>query len=94
MDPVDRNLVGTAIALVSEIIYEQVAAAKVSQDWSDTVITAFVPASATTGPVTVTMNSVTSSGVQFTLTNPLSITALSSAAGTIGQSHRPARSDH
>ena len=29
LDPVDRNLVGTATALVSEIIYEQVAAAKV-----------------------------------------------------------------
>jgi hypothetical protein len=31
LDPVDRNLVGTATALVSEIIYEQVATAKANK---------------------------------------------------------------
>ena len=56
------------------------------QSWSDSLVTAFVPTSATTGPVTVTMNSVTSAGVQFTVVSPLSITALSSNVGTIGQS--------
>ena len=56
------------------------------RSWSDTLLTTFVPTSATNGPVTVTMNSVTSAGVQFTVVGSLAITGLSSNVGTIGQS--------
>jgi RHS repeat-associated protein len=54
--------------------------------WSDTLVTALVPIGSTTGPVKVTMNGITSNGVQFTLASTLAITALSAPSGSIGQS--------
>jgi len=52
--------------------------------WSDTSITATVPSGATTGPVTVTEYGVTSSGVQFTVLEGLSVTGVSPSSGPVG----------
>ena len=54
--------------------------------WSDTAILVNVPSSATTGPVTVTMNGVTSNGVQFTLIEPLTVTGISPSSGAVNSS--------
>ena len=52
--------------------------------WSDTSITANVPLTATTGPVTVTVNGFTSAGVNFTVIEPLSISGISPTSGVVG----------
>jgi RHS repeat-associated protein len=52
--------------------------------WSDTSVTATVPANATTGPVTVSENGVTSNGVQFTVIEAISVTGISPNSGPIG----------
>jgi RHS repeat-associated protein len=54
--------------------------------WSDTSITVKIPSGATTGPVTVTEDGITSNGVQFTVTSQFSVTAISPAAGPVGTS--------
>jgi RHS repeat-associated protein len=54
--------------------------------WSDSSISVQVPSSATTGPVTVTVSGFASNGVTFTVTSPLTITAISPAQGTVGSS--------
>src|SRR5256886_2049593 len=52
--------------------------------WSDTSITVAVPANATNGPVTVTEDGITSSGVQFTVLEQVSVTGVSPNVGPIG----------
>jgi YD repeat-containing protein len=52
--------------------------------WSNTSITASVPTGATSGPVTVVYDGVTSNSVSFTVLEPLSVTAISPAAGAVG----------
>ena len=52
--------------------------------WSDTSITANVPLTATTGPVTVTVNGFTSAGVNFTVIEPVSISGISPTSGLVG----------
>ena len=52
--------------------------------WSDTSVTLVVPSGATSGPVTVTEDGVTSSGVQFTVLEPLSVTGVSPSSGPVG----------
>ncbi|PYX58507.1 MAG: hypothetical protein DMG76_08590, partial [Acidobacteria bacterium] len=52
--------------------------------WSNTSITVTVPANATNGPVTVTEDGVTSSGVQFTVLEQVSVTGVSPNVGPVG----------
>jgi RHS repeat-associated protein len=52
--------------------------------WSNTSITASVPTGATSGPVTVVYDGVASNSVSFTVLEPLSVTAISPAAGAVG----------
>jgi RHS repeat-associated protein len=52
--------------------------------WSDTSITAAVPTNATSGPVTVVEDGVTSNGVQFTVLEALTVTGLSTTLGPAG----------
>jgi YD repeat-containing protein len=54
--------------------------------WSDTSITAIVPASATSGPVTVTARNVTSSGVSFIVGAQPAITSIFPTVGPVGSS--------
>jgi YD repeat-containing protein len=54
--------------------------------WSATSITAAVPATAASGPVTVSLGSATSNGVAFTVIPPPSISGLSAASGAVGES--------
>jgi RHS repeat-associated protein len=54
--------------------------------WSDTSVTVTVPATATTGLVTLTEQGVESNGVQFTVNSQFSITGISPASGAIGTS--------
>ena len=54
--------------------------------WSDTSVTVNVPTTATSGPVTLTMNGVTSNSVQFTVIEPLSVTTITPSVGPIGTS--------
>ncbi|MGC2830144.1 MAG: IPT/TIG domain-containing protein, partial [Candidatus Acidiferrum sp.] len=55
-----------------------------AQSWSDTSVTVQVPANATNGPVTVTVDGVTSNSVSFSLLEALSITSISQNVGPIG----------
>ena len=52
--------------------------------WTDTSITVQVPATATTGSVTILENGVTSNGVTFTVLEPLSITSIYPMGGAVG----------
>jgi RHS repeat-associated protein len=52
--------------------------------FTDTSIEFQVYPNATSGPVTVSVNGVTSNGVQFTVTEPLSITSVSPPSGAVG----------
>jgi RHS repeat-associated protein len=52
--------------------------------WSDTSITAAVPTNATSGPVTVIEDGVTSNGVSFTVLEALTITGISTNSGAAG----------
>jgi len=54
--------------------------------WSDTSVTVNVPLNAASGPVTLTEDGITSNGVQFTLSQPLSITGISPSFGPPGTS--------
>jgi len=54
--------------------------------WSDTSISVTVPLNTTTGPVTVTEDGVTSNGVQFTVSQALSVTNISPTSGPPGTS--------
>ncbi len=54
--------------------------------WSDTSITAYVPAAATNGPVTVNMYGVASNGVQFTVEGQSNISSISPTSGPVGSS--------
>jgi RHS repeat-associated protein len=55
-----------------------------SPSWSDTSITAKVPSSATSGPVTVVEAGVSSNGVQFTVLEPLAVSGISPTSGPTG----------
>jgi RHS repeat-associated protein len=52
--------------------------------WSDTSITVTVPPNATSGPVTVTEDGITSGGAQFTLLEAVSVTGVSPNVGPVG----------
>jgi RHS repeat-associated protein len=52
--------------------------------WSDASITVSVPGNATSGPVTVTVNGITSNSQQFTVLEALSVTSFSPAVGPVG----------
>jgi RHS repeat-associated protein len=52
-----------------------------AQSWSNTAIQVAVPGT-TSGPVTVTMNGVTSNGVEFTVEGPPAVTSISPTSGT------------
>ena len=54
--------------------------------WGDTSITATVPLNATSGPVTLTEDGITSNGVQFTVSQALSVTGISPSFGPPGTS--------
>src|SRR5260370_4827759 len=54
--------------------------------WGDTSVTATVPLNTTTGPVTVTEDGITSNGVQFTVSQSLSVTNISPSFGPPGTS--------
>jgi RHS repeat-associated protein len=54
--------------------------------WGDSSITVTVPSNATSGPVTVTADGVTSNGIQFNPLGYLSITSISSSSGPVGMS--------
>ncbi len=54
--------------------------------WSDISVQVKVPSGAATGPVTVTEDGVTSNSVQFTLLEPLAVTAISPGSGAVGSS--------
>jgi regulation of enolase protein 1 (concanavalin A-like superfamily) len=66
----------------SQVKFNGVAASVSS--WSDTSITAQVPSTATSGPVTATVDGVTTAGVSFTVLEALSITGVSQSAGPVG----------
>jgi RHS repeat-associated protein len=52
--------------------------------WSDTQIEAQVPSGATSGPIVVTVNGVTSNSIVFTVLNTATITGVSPASGAAG----------
>jgi RHS repeat-associated protein len=52
--------------------------------WSDSSITAVVPSSATSGPVTVTEGGIVSNSVQFTVLEPLAVSGISPTTGPVG----------
>jgi RHS repeat-associated protein len=52
--------------------------------WSDTSITATVPSGSTSGPLTVVYDGVASNSLSFTVLEPLSVTAISPTAGSVG----------
>jgi RHS repeat-associated protein len=52
--------------------------------WSNSSITVAVASNATSGPVTVLEDGVTSNGVQFTVLEPLTVTGLSTSSGPVG----------
>ena len=52
--------------------------------WSDTVINVLVPGAATTGPLAVVVDGVSSNSVQFTLIEALSVSGISPSFGSIG----------
>jgi RHS repeat-associated protein len=54
--------------------------------WSDTQIEAQVPSGATSGPILVTVNGVTSNSIIFTVLNTATITGVSPASGAAGTS--------
>jgi RHS repeat-associated protein len=54
--------------------------------WSDTQIEAQVPSGATSGPIVVTVNGVTSNSIIFTVLNTATITGVSPASGAAGTS--------
>ncbi len=68
----------------SSVQFNSTAASVLS--WSNTNITVSVPYGATSGPVTVSQNGVTSNGVQFTVLEQLSITSISPTVGPVGTS--------
>jgi RHS repeat-associated protein len=70
----------------SSVAFNGVNAGYNTANWSDTSITATVPGSATSGPVTVTVSGVTSPGVQFSVIEAATITGLSPASGPTGTS--------
>ncbi len=84
--------IGTAVTLTgtnfgatqgsSVVFFNGTAAAPTA--WSANSITAPVPASATTGPVTVTVQGQTSNGIGFTLTPAPTLTSLSPTSGGVG----------
>ena len=55
-----------------------------AQSWSDTSVTVQVPSNATNGPVTVTVDGVTSNSVSFSLLEALSVTSISQNVGPVG----------
>jgi RHS repeat-associated protein len=77
---------GTNPFYTDQVQFNGVAASQVSPNaWSDTSITVYVPPSATSGPVTVTMNGITSSSVPFTVeATPPTIASVSPAYGVNG----------
>jgi RHS repeat-associated protein len=66
----------------SQVQFNGVAATATS--WSDTSIIVSVPSSASSGPVTVIRDGVTSSAVSFTLLGALTVTGLSTTSGDVG----------
>ncbi len=54
------------------------------KSWSDSAVEVQVSGFATSGPVTVTMNGVTSNGVEFTIEAPPAITTVSPTSGGVG----------
>jgi RHS repeat-associated protein len=72
---------GTAQS-TSQVLFNGVNADPTS--WSDTSITVSVPSNATSGPVTIIRDGVTSSGAQFTVLEALTVTGLSATSGSAG----------
>ncbi|MFZ0738428.1 MAG: IPT/TIG domain-containing protein [Candidatus Acidiferrales bacterium] len=54
--------------------------------WSDTSVSVYVTVGTTSGPVSLTMNGVTSNAVQFTVIENLAITSISPNSGAVGTS--------
>jgi RHS repeat-associated protein len=52
--------------------------------WTDTTINATIPTGATTGPLTVTVGGITSSGVTFSVAGATTITSISPTAAPVG----------
>jgi RHS repeat-associated protein len=68
----------------SQVYFNSIQADVIS--WSDTSITVKVTSSSEGGPVTVTVNGVTSNSVQFTLLETLAVSAISPSVGPAGTS--------
>ncbi len=68
----------------SQVKFNSLVATVVS--WSDTSVTVTVPSTATSGPVTLTEQGITSNGVQFTVIEAISITSISPGSGPVGTS--------
>lgn len=66
----------------SEVYFNGVQATVLA--WSDTSVTVSVPATTTSGPVTLTEDGATSNGVSFTALEPLTVTSISSSLGSAG----------
>jgi hypothetical protein len=70
---------------LSTITFNNVQAS--ATNWSDTIVTAIVPSTASTGNVVVVVNGTASNGVPFTVTPPNpQITSMSSSSGAVGLS--------
>ena len=80
------NLVGYGFGPTQGNSYVQLNGVNVATlpPWSDTSVTMMVPSGATSGPVTITVNGITSNAMQFTPLEPLSITTISPAIGPVG----------
>ncbi len=68
----------------SQVLFNGVSATATS--WADTSITVSVPAGANSGAVTVTVGTLTSSGVQFTVAASAVVSSVSPASGVAGTS--------
>ena len=68
----------------NSVTFNGLAASAISS-WTDTSITASVPAAATSGPVVVTVAGLVSNGVAFTVIPPPVITSVNPASGPVGQ---------
>jgi YD repeat-containing protein len=82
------HIVGTNFGATqggSSVKFNGVTATQINS-WGSTAIDALVPATASTGPATVTVGGAASNGVTFTVTPSPSITSLTPNAANVGQS--------
>jgi RHS repeat-associated protein len=68
----------------SQVQFNGLNGASNGMTWSDTSITAYVPNGATSGPVTVTVNGVTSNSQQFSVIEAATISGVSPTSGPMG----------